>query len=40
MFYFTYYYIMVGFGFVMFELSEVVEEVCRIYYYDINGKTV
>ena len=38
--YFTYYYVMVGFGFVTFDSSDAVEEACRIQYHDINGKTV
>ena len=40
MLYFTYYYIMVGFGFVTFDTSEAVEEACRKHYHEISGKTV
>jgi len=40
MLYFTYYYIMVGFGFVTFESSEAVEEAVATRYHEINGKTV
>ena len=40
MLYFTYYCIMVGFGFVTFDSSEAVEDAVRIHYHDFNGKTV